>query len=98
MRKILTILLVGLMLVAALSFSVINAHNIQMNYYVGQLDIPLSLLVICSLISGAFIGAMMMFRTIVGLRLELAKSRRAVKVSDKELKQLKIQPSKESSF
>lgn len=94
MTKIFTIVLVVLMLILALSFSVINAHHVQLNYYIGQLDIPLSLLVIVSLILGSLIGALLMFRSIIGLRLELAKSRRAVKVNEKELHQLKTLPIK----
>lgn len=95
MTKVFTILFLLILLLAALSFSVINAHEVQLNYYVGQLELPLSFLVIAALVIGAIAGATIMMRPLFSLRLEIAKLRKVVKTNEKEINNLRSIPVKE---
>ena len=95
MTKIIAITFLVVALLAATSFSVINAHNVHLNYYVGSLDVPLSFVIILSSIVGALIGAMSTTRSIISKRFEIAKLRRAVRISEKEITTLRSVPLKE---
>lgn len=95
MTKIIAITFLVVALLAATSFSVINAHNVHLNYYVGSIDVPLSFVIILSSIVGALVGAMSTTRSILTKRLEIAKLRRTVRISEKEISTLRSVPLKE---
>lgn len=95
MTKIIAIIFLVAALLAATSFSVINAHNVHLNYYVGSLDVPLSFVIILSFILGGLVGAMSTTRSIISKRLEIARLRRAVRISEKEITTLRSVPLKE---
>ncbi|MDH5547732.1 MAG: LapA family protein [Gammaproteobacteria bacterium] len=95
MNKVVTLLFLFAVLLLALSFAVINAHSVQLNYYVGELNLPLSFLVISALIFGAFLGSVAMMRPLFGLRLEIARLRKLAKVNEKEINNLRSIPVKE---
>jgi uncharacterized integral membrane protein len=97
MKKIFIALVVFALLLFALSFSVVNAHHVQLNYYIGQIDLPLSLLMIVSLIVGGLLGALIMMKSVISLRMQLARTRRTAKHSEKELNELKTLPLNDAS-
>ncbi|NIQ38060.1 MAG: DUF1049 domain-containing protein [Proteobacteria bacterium] len=58
--RIVRTLLLGLLLVAVITFSIKNAENVAVSYF-GMIDgfeIPLFLLILSSLLLGIFVGAM----------------------------------------
>lgn len=95
MTRILTILFLLVLLLLALSFSLINAHQVTLSYYVGELNLPLSFVVIAALVVGALAGAVVMMRPVFSLRLEIARLRKTVKTTEKEITNLRSIPAKE---
>ena len=81
MSKIIIFVVLLVVLIMALSFSVINAHTVQLNYYLGNIELPLSFLIVGAIIVGAFLGVAAMTRSLVGQRLEIARLRRSVKTN-----------------
>ena len=94
MRIVFIILGIALALLA-LSFSVVNSHTVQIDYFIGKTDIPLALLLAFTLIFGALIGVLAMTRTLMSLRLEIGRLRKTVKLSEKELTNLRAIPIKD---
>jgi len=95
MSKLFLIVFLVVVLVIAVSFSVINAHDVRLNYYLGELDLPLSFLVVAALILGSILGAMAMVKPILRQKLEIAKLRKEIKVNQKEITNLRSLPMKE---
>lgn len=95
MAKIVLMLFLLFVLLLAISFSVINAHNVQLNYYLGEVELPLSFLIIAALLLGAVLGATAMTKTILKSRVEISRLKKAVKVNEKEIANLRSIPVKE---
>lgn len=45
-----------LVIILGVAFSVLNAENIQLNYYLGSIELPLSLVLVVAMIIGALLG------------------------------------------
>lgn len=74
MRVINLIILVLVMIVGAV-FAVLNAESVNFNYYFGSIDLPLSVLLVAFLFSGALLGAIVSFFVRLGLKQENAQLR-----------------------
>lgn len=72
-----------------------NGDSVTLNYYLGSQDMPLSLLLICTLIFGAIIGMLSATVTILRLKGENASLRRKAKVVSEEVENLRTLPLKE---
>jgi len=94
MRVIFYVFLLVL-LVLALSFSAINSHDVALNYYVGSVTLPLSILLVLSIAFGAFFGILAMIKPLMVLRLEVARLKRAKQISEQEVSNLRSMPIKE---
>jgi putative membrane protein len=96
MKRIL-IFIVGLLLVVlGLSFTVMNAAEVQLNYYFGTLAAPLSLVVVGAIAAGAVLGVLASLGMILGQKREMAKLRRTMKLTEKELSNLRALPLKDT--
>jgi len=88
------LLLIGLV-VLGLSFAVLNAEPVSLNYYFGYRDIPLSMIVVLSLAAGALIGVLVSMGMILRLKQQAGRLRRKLRTAEKEADQLRILPVKE---
>lgn len=75
--RIFSILTLSLTALIGISFAVLNAHSVKVNYYLGSKEIPLSLLLLLSFVLGIIIGLLCLYPRIVRLRLELRRLRRS---------------------
>jgi len=73
-RVIYLIILVCVMAIGAV-FAVLNAEAVHFNYYFGGIDLPLSVLLVAFLFSGALMGAIVSFFIRLGLKQENAQLR-----------------------
>ncbi len=96
MRRILFLITTILTLVFALSFAVINAHSVKLNFYLGSTDVPLALLLVLTLGIGILSGALVMLSVIMNQKLELSKLRKSARNCEKELSNLRSMPVKEN--
>lgn len=82
MRIINLIILVLVMVVGAV-FAVLNAESVHFNYYFGSIDLPLSVLLVAFLFSGALLGAIVSFFARLSLKQENAQLRYQVDKNQK---------------
>ena len=83
-------------LILTLTFTTINVHDVQVNYYVGSQQVPLALILGATLISGALLGALVMMLPIMRLKLKSSKLRRKIRTNEKEISILRTLPLKNS--
>jgi putative membrane protein len=87
-------LLLVILIVLGLSFAVLNAEPVSLNYYFGSSDVPLSMIVVLSLAAGALIGLLVSMGTILRLRQQRAKLRKQLQRAERAADQLSVLPAK----
>ncbi len=95
MGRVLSAILILVVLVLTISFSVINAHSVVINYYFGTSELPLALLLVLAVVAGALLGVAAVITMVLRLRLEVARLRRNAKITEKEISNLRSMPLKE---
>ncbi|MFZ0467491.1 MAG: LapA family protein [Thiogranum sp.] len=95
MGRLIGFLFLVALVVIGLSFAVLNSQPVSLNYYLGYRDIPLSMIVVLSLATGAVIGVLVSVGMILKLRAQLAQLRRKLRQVAKDTDQLRVLPAKE---
>ena len=84
-----------LVIILGVAFSVLNAESIQLNYYLGSIELPLSLVLVLAMILGALLGIFASLGLIIGSRRSATKLKRSVAVAEKEIINLRNIPIKD---
>ena len=84
-----------LVIVLGVVFSVLNAENVQLNYYLGSVELPLSLVLVLAIIAGAILGIFASLSFIIGSRRSATKLKRSVEDAEKEIVNLRNIPIKD---
>ena len=87
-KRFIFIAVILVIVLTGLSFALLNSTPVSFNYYIGKQDLPLSLLLVLSLVLGAILGVAASFGLILKSRTEISKIRREVKSKTKELTNL----------
>ncbi len=95
MQRIITIVLFITVLATAAAFSAINTGVVSINYYLGVIELPLSVVVIASVVSGIILGALAIFITTLRLRYENRRLQKKLDISTQEINSLRILPVKD---
>jgi putative membrane protein len=90
--RILSFLIFLVILFLGISFAVLNAQQVIINYYLGTSKLPLSLLLVLVLGIGALVGWITGLLVWLRLKAENLKLGHRVKIIEKELAQLRTQP------
>lgn len=90
--KLLFILLV--MLVGA-AFAVMNAEPVNLNYYFGSRELPLSVVLVGAVCIGAVLGILAGLTTMARLKRENAELHRQAKLASQEVNNLRTIPLKD---
>ncbi|MCP3669111.1 MAG: LapA family protein [Gammaproteobacteria bacterium] len=93
--RLIKLLIILVLIIIGAAFAWHNDEGVTLNYYFGSLDLPLSLLLIGTLIVGAVVGMLSAAGTILGLKRENASLRRKSKVVTEEVENLRAIPLKE---
>jgi len=94
MSKIIYTVLVLLIVLIGVIFAVMNAESVQLNYYFGSQQMPLSLAIVLSMLVGAILGVLASIKLILRSRREVAKLRKASEMAEKEIANLRAIPIK----
>lgn len=97
MRRIIGFIVILLVVLFGLSFSLLNAAPVEVDYYFGVVNLPLSLLMVISLIIGALAGVIACMSMVMGRTGENRRLRRRLSDSEKELNELRRLPLKDKS-
>ena len=95
MRRVITIAIFIIIFSIGAAFSAINLNPITINYYLGSVAIPLSIMVILSLVAGIIIGAIAIYITSLRLRYENSRLQKKLFLSEQEVNSLRILPIKD---
>jgi putative membrane protein len=93
------IVIFGLLLVVALlglTFALMNADTVRLNFYITELEAPLSLVVVLAVILGAALGVLASLGMVVAQKRELGRLRRSVKLAEAEVSNLRALPLKDN--
>ena len=96
MKRIIIFTILLLVALIGLSFALMNAEAVTLNYYFGKLQAPLSLVLVIVLALGAVMGVLASMWVVIGQKRELAKLRKAATISEKEITNLRSIPMKDN--
>jgi len=94
MSKLIYTILVLIIILIGVIFAVLNANDVQLNYYFGSQQLPLSLALVLAMFVGAILGVVASFNLILRSRREVAKLRKASEMAEKEIANLRAIPIK----
>ncbi|NOQ94031.1 MAG: DUF1049 domain-containing protein [Methylophaga sp.] len=95
MRRIVTIAVFITVFAIGAAFSAINTDPIAVNYYLGSIIAPLSVIIVLSIVAGIILGATIIFSSTLRLRYENRRLSKKLKVSEQEIDSLRILPIKD---
>jgi putative membrane protein len=84
-----------LVVIFGVVFAVLNAEPVQLHYYLGSIELPLSLVLVLAMIIGALLGIFASLSFILDLRRSASKLKRSVEVAEKEILNLRNIPIKD---
>ena len=96
MKRIITFIVLLLVTLLGLTFALMNAENVKLDYYFGSFEAPLSLVVVLAMIIGAALGVLASVGIVVGQKRELARLRKRAKIANEEVANLRSLPLKDS--
>ena len=95
MRRLFTIFIFIIVCVIGATFAAINTHEVVINYYFGSLALPLSIIIILSIVIGLLLGAIAMMFGSLKRRYEVSQLQKKLSISEQELNSLRILPIKD---
>ena len=96
MKRIITFVLLLLVSLLGLTFALMNAEAVQLNYYFGSVQAPLSLVIVIAIIIGAALGVLATTGIVFGQKRELAKLKKSNKLAEQEVSNLRSLPLKDN--
>ena len=79
----------------SLYFGVLNSHSVLLRYYHGETEAPLALVMMVAILIGALFGVIASLGMVVKSKRELARMRKTMSLTEKELANLRSLPLKE---
>jgi|TARA_B100000795_G_scaffold73112_1_gene51733 putative membrane protein len=96
MQRIVTIAIFIAVFAAGAAFSAVNNLPVNIQYYLGTVTMPISIVVIISLVMGITIGAFAIFIGSLQLRYENRRLQKKIDLREQELDSLRILPIKDT--
>ena len=97
MQRIITLIIFIAVFAAGAAFSAINNGPVELNYYLGTITLPISVVVIGSIVTGIILGALAIFIGTLGLRYENRSLNKKIAVNEQEINSLRILPIKDAN-
>jgi len=96
MKRIIIFTVLLLVVLIGLSFALMNADMVSLNFYFGKLEAPLSLVMVIALALGAVMGVLASLWVVIAQKREMGKLRKSVKITEKEIANLRSLPMKDN--
>ena len=97
MTRFISIVFIILILLLVLLFTSLNAEPVSLNYYLGQVEQPLALILVVTFVAGSLIGLLFSILVILSSRHEVSKLRRLIKHTEQEVINLRSIPLKDKN-
>ncbi|HFD91849.1 MAG TPA: LapA family protein [Gammaproteobacteria bacterium] len=85
MKRLITSIILLLVLVVGIYFGLLNAEKVTINYYFGSYELPLSLVMVISVLVGALLGAIASIGIVFRMRKRISRLKREVGERQREL-------------
>jgi putative membrane protein len=72
--RLLSLIALTFAVLIGVSFAVLNSETVTIHYYIGMQQIPLSILILGTLVLGIFIGWLISIPTIIRLKMEVKRT------------------------
>lgn len=95
MKRLFSTLSALVIILLGLLFAVLNSEPVILKYYLGDIELPLSLLLVAVLAFGALLGVLSTLGMMLRLKRECARLRKSIKVAEKEVANLRALPIKD---
>jgi len=95
MLRILRLCIILAVLFSGFAFHLRNDQLVVMDYYIGTFDLPFSLFIVIALCFGAILGILASLPGLFKLRREKRKLQSQIKLSEKEVNNLRVMPMKD---
>ena len=76
----------------ALVFALLNAQTMEFNYYFGQVQLPLSLMLAIAIVLGAVLGVTVSLGMVMKAKRQASVQRKNADIAEKELAKLRALP------
>lgn len=90
--RIISYILVILILIFGITFAILNHTPVNINYYVSQRTLPLSLLLTLSFVIGCIFGLVVGFWVFLKTKIKNYRLNQQLKVAEKEIENLRAIP------
>ena len=94
MLRIIRLMLVFLIMISGLALHLRNDQVVTFDFYLGSIGLPFSFFLIVALITGTLLGALACLSGLVRMKREIRLLRARVRVTEKELDNLRILPAR----
>ncbi len=95
MSRIAKLILILVILLFGLAFHLKNNQLVALNYYVGAIELPMSLVIVLVLILGALLGILASLPLIIKLKQQKLRLEKQIQNSEKEINNLRVMPVKD---
>jgi len=95
MKRIVNLVLILIVTLVTVTFTLLNSQPVKINYYFGSYDIDLLIVIVMALVIGALLGVMAALGKLVSLKQEMLRKEKKIKVTEKELENLRSLPLKD---
>ena len=95
--RIIRYLFIFILLILALTFALLNANPVEINYYIGAGKLPLSLLLVITFAIGCMVGLLITLAWYWRARWQGRKLAKKLALAEKELASLRAMPLKDLS-
>jgi lipopolysaccharide assembly protein A len=90
--RIISYILLILVIVTGITFALLNPDSVQINYYIGQKTMPLSILLVIDFVGGCVLGLLVSTGLLLKLKIKNYQLQQKIKVAEKEIDNLRAIP------
>ena len=95
MKRIVNLVLILIVTLVTVTFTLLNSQPVKINYYFGSYEIDLLVVIVMALVIGALLGITAALGKLVGLKQEILRKDKKIKITEKELENLRSLPLKD---
>lgn len=92
MKRLIKFIILLAVIALTVSFALLNNQSVAVDYYFGNLELPLTVFIFLALVAGWLLGGLSFFKYIVKIKLESREANRAANLAETEVKNLRKLP------
>lgn len=95
MKRLFALVVLLVVVALGLSFAAVNTDSITVHFYVGDLNAPVSLVIVMAIAVGALLGILASLGVVLSTRFETSSLRKRVSLCEREVRNLRELPFKD---